>query len=104
MKFVNVFIFAALLQGTALFGCCGHEQMETAAFETCEKTYVASSQINMQEGKIFVQLEDYWGLTDTLYTDEGGFYFKTIQAAHGCPSPYIKCRNPRCGQCVYPSY
>ena len=77
---------------------------EEIAFQKCEKTYVSEDQIQLQQGQIFVNQGESWFLTNSLLADAEGLYFDVIAYAAGCPSPYIQCRNRRCGKCVHQSY
>ncbi len=60
-------------------------------FIECEKTYIQPSQIDINQKKIMINCNDRVYETSTLYTDDGGLYFKDYRDQGKCRDGFWEC-------------
>ena len=78
----------------------GHLEAEQHAdFSLHEKTYVTPEQLGFGPNTIFVNVDGEWFWTDSLQTDDKGFFVQHLWPQEdGCRKGFVPCRN--CDRCV----
>ncbi len=78
----------------------GSSQKDLAKYLPHEqKIYILPGQLELNSEGIFVNCENQWFETDSLFADEKGIFIQNLWPQEdGCRKGYVPCRN--CQQCV----
>ena len=73
-------------------GCCPEGK-------EIQKVYVSPQQLGISSEGVFVNLDNQWVKTDSLFSDEHGIYIQNLWPQEdGCREGYVPCRS--CDRCV----